>query len=112
MMKSRMVVEFKSHADGTLRKVKVRCVAKGYMQIQGIDYHNTYAPTVAGRSLKMMLALACEWEMELFGFDVEGAFLIPKLKEFILIDIEGEVYVLLRSLYGLKQAAHEFYVRR
>ena len=80
VMKSRMVVEFKSHADGTLRKVKVRCVAKGYMQIQGIDYHNTYAPTVAGRSLKMMLALACEWGMELFGFDVEGAFLIPKLK--------------------------------
>ena len=110
VIKSRLVVEFKSHADGTLRKVKVRCVAKGYMQAYGRDYTHTYAPTIATKSLRLLLTLACEWEMELFGFDVEGAFLIPTLKEFILIDIEGEVYVLLKSLYGLKQAAHEFYM--
>ena len=35
---SKLLFTTKTHADGTLDKLKVRLVARGYSQVEGIDY--------------------------------------------------------------------------
>ena len=81
-------------------------MAKGFHQKFGIHYDETYAPCVTMQTLKMLISLAATTKMELFQYDVEGAFLHPKLdKPLILVDEENQLYICYHTIYGLKQSA-------
>ncbi|CAM9730780.1 unnamed protein product, partial [Choristocarpus tenellus] len=56
-------------------RYKARLVAKGFRQIEGLDYQDTFAPTLSPASLKMVLALAAEKDWELKHWDVKQAFI-------------------------------------
>ena len=95
---------------------KARLVAKGYAQRYGIDFFETYAPTMAGVSLKIVLGLIIRLDLATIQFDVKTAFLHSRLKEVIYMtqpphfnDGTGRVCRLLKSIYGLKQAARDWY---
>ena len=64
---------------------KVRLVAKGYNQEEGIDYEETFAPVARFEAVRLLLAFACMSSFNLFQMDVKSAF----LKRFI----NEEVYV-------------------
>jgi len=53
-----MVLVAKRRLDGTLRKIKARYVAHGFKQKWGIDYYQTYAPTVLKPTMRIFLAWA------------------------------------------------------
>ena len=55
---ARWVFSLKSNKDGNITGTKARLVAKGFMQREGVNYHQTYAPTPAAASVKMVLAVA------------------------------------------------------
>ena len=44
--------------DGNMTTYKVRLVAKGFTQIHGIDYDETFSPVAMFKSIRIMLAIA------------------------------------------------------
>ena len=91
-----------------------RLVTKGFSQIPGIDFDETFSPVAHFETMRLLLALSVleDWEIE--ALDVKTAFLYGNLDEelymeqpegFIVKGQEKKVYRLLKALYGLKQAA-------
>lgn len=95
-------------------RYKARLCARGFLQQDGIDFNETFAPVIRYDSLRMFLARVTQDDLELKQFDVCTAFLHGELEEEILMKIpegliveggsERMVCQLKKSLYGLKQA--------
>ena len=106
----------KYHLDGSLDKFKARLVARGFSQVQGVDFNQTFVPTVKFDSLRLFLAIVAVRNMECHQVDVNNAFTESILKEKIFmaapegVDCPKEkVLRVLRSLYSLKQAARDWH---
>lgn len=111
----RMVFDKKYDADGNV-KYKCRLVVKGYSQIPGYDYTETFAPVVRFDSLRTILALAAIHEWKIEAVDVKGAYLNADLDEELYMqqpegfdDNSGQVLKLVKALYGTKQAGRAWY---
>ena len=86
------------HADGTVDKHKVRLVAKGYSQQEGIDFLNTFSLVPKIATVKVLLSLTASFGWSLCQMDVNNAFLNGDLFE--------EVYMTLPlGYYSKKQQA-------
>ncbi|GJY78472.1 zinc finger, CCHC-type containing protein [Tanacetum coccineum] len=110
------VFKTKRDAKGKIIKYKARLVAKGYVQEQGIDFDEVFAPVARIEMVRFELAqqtyhLGGEWQVH--HLDVKSAFLHGDLKEevyvtqpegFIQQGNSGKVYKLTKALYGLRQA--------
>jgi len=118
VISSKLILRKKYKADGTIDKYKARLVARGFTQVEGVDYTETFAPVVKYQSLRTILALAAAQSWEVHQMDVKTAFLNGVLKEEVYMDLptelktpdqEGKVCKLKRSIYGLKQAPRAWY---
>ena len=56
-------------------------VAKGYAQREGIDYNEVYSPVVKHSSIRILLALVAQYELDLDQLDVKTTFLHGNLDE-------------------------------
>ena len=107
---------------------KARYVAKGYSQVKGIDFEETFAPTANLLSIRMLIQLAVEYDWNLHQMDVKTAYLNAPIDHEIFVEQpegfqvtsdEGTlVYKLNKSLYGLKQSGrmwnsllHEYLIK-
>ena len=70
---------------------KDRLVAKGFRQVQGVDYDETFSPVVMLKSVQIMLAIAAFYDYEIWQMDVKTAFLNGFLQELYMIQPEGFV---------------------
>lgn len=108
-IKAKWVLAVKRDGAGNIEKYKARLVARGDMQQEGIDYTNTWSPTGRPTSHRILLALAVEHEWETRQFDISSAYLNGNLKEEVYMRLpNGDVVRVLRTLYGLCQAGHEW----
>ena len=67
--------------------LKSRIVIKGYTQIPGIDFTETFSPVANDTSIRVALSYAlykCNWEPHVI--DIEAAFLEADLDEVILAE--------------------------
>lgn len=46
-------------------KYKARLVAKGFTQVEGVDYNEIYSPVFKHASIRIMLALVIQLDLEL-----------------------------------------------
>ena len=100
--------------DGRISRFKARYVAMGFTQKEGVDYFETFAGVMIGKSFRTLLViLNDDPNFEMDHWDVKMAFTQADLEEEIFMyqpqdfEKDGENFVckLLKSLYGLKQAA-------
>ena len=107
--------KIKYKPDGSIEKYKVRLVAQGFLQQEGIDYNEVFAPVVDSTSISLLLAIANHENWECEQMDVVTAFLHGRLEEEVYMKIpqymnipnsEGKVLRLRGALYGLKQSSN------
>ena len=111
---SRWTFRVKRDNLGNLDKFKARVVAQGFSQIPGVDFTETYSPTIRLTSIRFILAYACQNNLELKQVDIKGAYLNGRLDDddvymrqpdgFIVQGKEDFVCKLNKGMYGLKQS--------
>lgn len=107
---SRWVFVVKCKQDGQLEKFKARIVARGFSQMYGIDYTETYCSVVQIMTTRLVLAYAAKTNLKMKQFDAKTAFLYGELNEVIYMQPPdgyaepNTVWKLKRSLYGRKQS--------
>jgi len=62
-------------------RYKARLVEKGYAQREGIDYNEVFSSFIKHSSIRILLALVAQYELDLDQLDVKTAFLHGDLDE-------------------------------
>ncbi|KAF0708953.1 hypothetical protein AaE_013038 [Aphanomyces astaci] len=105
-LKSKWVWKVKYLSTGEIKRFKAHLVIKGFLQIAGVDFTDTFAPVVRLDSLRTV------------QLDIKTAFLNGELDETIYMvqpqgfevpGEEGKVCLLKKALYGLKQATRQWH---
>ena len=114
------VFKTKRDSKGNVERYKARLVAKGYTQKDGIDYKETFSPVSRKDSLRIVMALVAHFDLELHQMDVKTAFLNGDLEEEVYMDqpqgfeTTSKINLVCRlkeSIYGLKQASRQWYLK-
>jgi len=117
---TKWVFRNKLNEQGEVIRNKVRLVAQGYSQQEGIDYTETFAPVARLEAIRLLLSYAVNHNITLYQMDVKSAFLNGVISEEVFVkqphgfeDLKHPdyVYKLKKSLYGLKQAPRAWYDR-
>ena len=66
-------------------EAKLRLVARGFKQRDGVDFNETFAPTVSSSFVRLLSAIACECDLDLSHFDVDQAFVQSDLEEDVFL---------------------------
>jgi hypothetical protein len=108
----------KQDEHGVVTRNKAQLVAKGYAQVAGLDFEETFAPVARLESIRILLAYAAHHSFKLFQMDVKSAFLNGPIKEEVYVEqplgfkddsYPDHVYKLSKALYGLKQPLRAWY---
>ena len=83
---SRWIYKVKQAVDGSVEKYKARFVARGFSQIEGIDYEETFAPVARYSSIRSILALSLQMGWHIHQMDVNTAFLNEVIEEEVYIE--------------------------
>ena len=95
-------------------------MAKGFTQKERIDFKDTCSPVVKFNSIRLLLAIVAHLDLELHQMDVKTTFLNGDLSEeiymrqpegFVQKGLEDKVCRLKKSIYGLKQASRQWYLK-
>eukprot|EP00253_Pinus_taeda_P027439 PITA_27439 len=117
---SRWLYKVKHAADGSIEKFKARFMARGFSQVEGVDYEETFALVARYTSICSIISIAAEMGWKIHQMDVKTAFLNGFIQEEVYIEQpqgfevhgkESHVCRLKKALYGLKQAPRAWYSR-
>jgi hypothetical protein len=79
------VFKLKRDEVGAIIRHKARLVARGFLQREGINFDNAFAPVAWMESVRLLLALAAQEGWRVHHMDVKSAFLNGDLKEEIYV---------------------------
>jgi hypothetical protein len=108
---SKWVFKKKMNEQRKIVRNKAKLVCKGYAQVEGHDFDETFAPVARLDAIKMFLSYACHNNFKVYQMDVKSTFLSGDLEEDVYVEqLEGfsltnnsdYVCKLKKELYGLK----------
>jgi len=86
VVSSRWLYKVKQTTDGSVEKHKARFVARGFSQVEGIDYDETFALVARFSSIRLILALSAQIGWKIHQMDVKTTFLNGKIEEEVYIE--------------------------
>jgi hypothetical protein len=114
------VYKIKRDSKENIDRFKARLVAKCFTQREGIDYNETFLPISPKDSFRIIMALVAHYDLELHQMDVKMTFFSEDLYEnvhmaqskgFFIKGKENLGCHLTKSIYGLKQASRQWYLK-
>jgi hypothetical protein len=114
------VYKMKCDSKENIERFKARLMAKRFTQREDIDYTETFSPVSCKDSLRIIMALVTQYDLELYQMDVKTAFLNEDLLENVYMAqpkgfaVKGKEHMgchLRKSIYGLKQASRQWYLK-
>jgi len=115
----RWIFAIKVGPDGTIDRLKVRLVAKGYTQNFGLNYGDNFSPMAKMAFVRLFIAMAALQQWPLYQLDVKNVFLNGDFQKEIYMEqplgfvAQGESSVLVchlrKSLYGLKKSPRAWF---
>ena len=114
------VFKLKKDELGAVIKHKAWLVARSFVQQEGIDYDDSFAPVARMELVRILLTLAAQEGWQVDHMDVKSTFLNGDLKEevylrqppgYAIAGEERKVYRLRKPLYGLRQAPRVWNVK-
>jgi hypothetical protein len=79
------IYKIKQDSSGRILKFKARVCACGDQHNDEIDYNENFAPTLRYTTLKVLLSLACNFDLEIEQFVVVTVFLN--------VDVDEDIYM-------------------
>jgi len=117
---SKWVFKPKLNPDSSLDCLKARVVAKGYHQVDGVDYTETFSPVIEPGTIRMVITIALVKKWPMHQLDIKNAFLHGLILENIYMEqppgmadlvYSKHVCKLHKALYGLKQVPRAWFDR-
>ena len=121
-LRGRWVYKLKTDLQGQITKYKARSVVKGFNQVPGVDYSETFSTTCRPESYRLIFILAMHNKWHLNQYDVKNAFIHAEIDHDIYVEQphgfekpqnvqqSKKLYCKLRkALYGLKQSPRLWY---
>jgi hypothetical protein len=118
ILTSKWIYKMKHVVDGSIKKYKEIFVARGFSQIEGVHYDETFAPVARYTSIQSIISLAASMGWKLHQMDVKTTFFNGEIDEevyienpegFVVYDERYHVCMLKKALYGIKQAPRAWY---
>jgi len=81
ILPGRWVLSYKFGPIGEINRYKARWVVKGFHQIEGIDFNETFSSTLKATSWRLLLALVAKHGLVIECLDVVAAFLESLVRE-------------------------------
>ncbi|GJY01743.1 retrotransposon protein, putative, ty1-copia subclass [Tanacetum coccineum] len=78
---SKWLLKKKTNMDGIVHVYKAHLIAKGYTQLYGVDYEETFSPVADIRAIRILISIAAFYDYEIWQMDVKTAFLNGYLDE-------------------------------
>ena len=106
----------KRYPDGSIRKLKARYCARGFEQVEGVDYFETFAPVVMWLTVRLLLIMSILLELETTQIDYTAAFVHADIDCLVYVamppgfGLPGQVWKLRKSLYGLAQSPRNYFL--
>jgi hypothetical protein len=80
------IYKLKFNMDGSISKHKAHLVAQGYVQPEGIEYDETFAPVARMETIRIFFSIASQLKFIVYQMDVKSTFLNGYLKEEVYVD--------------------------
>jgi hypothetical protein len=119
---SKWVLTVKRDAQGNIERYKARLVVQGFGQQFGFDYDETYSPVIRIDNVRVIFAIGAHFRhygVDIWHIDFRNAFqngeadfpiFIRQPPGFTNPQYPNHVLLLLKSLYGLKQASRIWFM--
>jgi hypothetical protein len=108
---SKWIYKIEHTIDGSIERHKMRFFSRGFSQVEGIDYEETFSPIARYTYIHMIISPTTSMGWRVHQMDVKTTFLIGEIEEEVYIEQpygfmthekESHVCRLKKSLYGIK----------
>lgn len=111
-----MGIQFKKNNRGEIIRYKARLVARGFSQVRGESYDETFSPVIDFTIIRLFFSIfVCKLNWVSLQLDVNNAYLYAELDANVYMkqptgfEVDDRVCKLNKAIYGLHQSGRQWY---